>query len=76
MLSEYMKYNAHSIILPVIRVSEEDIIEPNGWIDQRYLYPTFSLLPIQPPEVNTFRFPCTKDYIKPVGHKLSKNEKY
>ena len=54
----------------MVWISEEDIVEPNGWIDEWYLDPTFPLLPVQPPEVNTLSLPRTKDYLKPVGHKL------
>ena len=61
---------AHSVVLPMIRVSEEDVIEPEGWVDQWHLDPVLSLLPVQPPEVNTFSLPRTKDYLKPVADKL------
>ena len=62
--------SSYSVVLPVIRVGEEDVVEPNGWIDQWYLDPALSLLPVQPPEINTFSLSRTKDYVKPVGHKL------
>ena len=41
---------SHCIILPVVWVGEEYVVEPNGWVDERYVDPVFSLLPVQPPK--------------------------
>ena len=62
--------DAHSVVLPVRWIGKENMVEPNGWVDKRYLDPTFSLLPVKPPEINTLSLPCTKNYLKPVGHEL------
>ena len=62
----------HCVILPVVWIGEEYVVEPNGWVNERYVDPAFSLLPVQPPKVNPLSLPRPKDYIKPVGHKLGK----
>ena len=64
------KTTAHCVVLPVVWIGEKYIVEPNGWIDERYVDPAFSLLPVQPPKVNPLSLPCPKNYLKPVGHKL------
>ena len=61
---------SHCVILPVVWVGEEYVVEPNGWVNERYVDPAFSLLPVQPPKVNPLSLPRPKDYLKPVGHKL------
>ena len=63
---------SHCIILPVVWVGEEYVVEPNGWVDERYVDPAFSLLPVQPPKVNPLSLPCPKHYLTPVSHKLEK----
>ena len=68
--------DANSVVLPMGWISEENIVEPNGWVDKRYLDPTFSLLPVKPPEVNTLSLPRSKNYPKPVGHKLKTVARY
>ena len=54
----------------MVWVGEEYVVEPNGWVNERYVDPAFSLLPVQPPKVNPLSLPRPKDYLKPVGHKL------
>ena len=54
----------------MVWVGEEYVVEPNGWVDERYVDPAFSLLPVQPPKVNPLSLPRPKHYLKPVTHKL------
>lgn len=60
----------------MIWVGEKQVVEPKCWIDQWYLDPALSLLPVEPPEVDTFSLPCTKDYLKPVGDKLIQRQSF
>ena len=64
------KTTSHCVVLPVVWIGEEYVVEPNGWVDERYFDPAFSLLPVQPPKVNPLSLPRPKNYLKPVGHKL------
>ena len=56
----------------MVWVGEEYVVEPNGWVDERYVDPAFSLLPVQPPEVNPLSLPRPKNYLTPVGYKLER----
>ena len=38
-------------ILPVVGVSEEDVIQPERGVDIRQMQPVLALLPIEPPQV-------------------------
>ena len=60
----------YRVVLPVIGVSEKDVVEPECRVDSWYFDPVLSLLPVQPPEVNTFFFSGSENNLKPVGHKL------
>ena len=33
--SAKQRIGSYSVVLPVIGVSEEDVVQPKGWIDQR-----------------------------------------
>ena len=41
-VSHDMRPEAHRVVLPVVRSSEEYVVEPEGGVHQRYLYPALT----------------------------------
>ena len=54
----------------MVRISEEDVIQPEGRIDAWELYPVLALLPVQPPEIYSLSLPLSHHNFQPVCHKL------